>query len=225
MLCCLHTHTHTCMLNSGDHEVRTLNYSVSSLSYTILRSCPHAFATQSSHTSTTHTFQCIIVLFYIFHLCVSSQLVLQSVFWLIFPPQCFPLALVFSLCVLCRGLLLHVSISRCLRDYCYWCSVPFLYKWQAAAKWEHRFEIDVWGIHISLPGCLRASEVRESYSRQHIVSLSHKAGMWVQQYLMCRSTYNIKTNHMTDDSSFVCSHKWNSFHFKTDKKSQFDGCS
>lgn len=56
----------------------------------------------------------------------------------------------FFCCVLCHGLWLHVSISHCLRGYCYWCSVQFLHKWQAAAKWEHGFEIGVGDVHISL---------------------------------------------------------------------------
>lgn len=58
----------------------------------------------------------------------------------------------------------YVSISGSLKDYCYRCSVPLLHHWQAAARREHRFEIDAWDLHIPLPGCLCASEVRRSFS-------------------------------------------------------------
>lgn len=126
-------------------------------------SCSHALAAQSSHTSNPpHTHTCISVLHSVGrHLsspCLNGAGPTQPICVDLSPspaPRPPPSFITY------RG---YVSISCSLKDYCYRCSVPLLHQWQAAARWEHRFEIDAWDLHIPLPGCLCASEVRRSSS-------------------------------------------------------------
>ena len=117
------------MLHSGDHGVRTLNYSSSPLSlcaYTIPRSCSHTLvATPSSHTHThihipLHVCATLTLLLNLALMAASSRWAFQPLrlYELIFTRS--SLALLLSLLALSRGLWLRASTSRCLRETRYW---------------------------------------------------------------------------------------------------------
>lgn len=154
--------------------------------YTMLSSCLNALAAvHSSHTLTMHTFLSVSVMLCIcmFQPSIDGKLVpvnvLKLVFiWRIFLSICYPLALVFSLPVLCHRLCVSASTPRHLKDSHHRSSVPPCRSDRQPWDENTGCEIAAWDIYISLPGCLHASDTFKSgrVAVYDIKNISHKAG-------------------------------------------------
>lgn len=113
---------------------------------------------------------------------------------------CYPPDLVFTLCVLCHGLCLRVSITRCLRDGRYWCGVPSLQKRQTGSHGMRTRGLKLvrgWDVYISLPGCLHASDTSKServtVHNTSWITATEPLGCGFN-YISCRTTNNHSLN-------------------------------